>query len=34
VSGTITPAQAPAAYGVLDSEPDRHLTFLFDWEAT
>ena len=34
VSGTITPDRAHAAYGVLDSEPDRHLTFLFDWEAT
>ena len=33
VSGTITPDRAHAAYGVLDSEPDRHLTFLFDWEA-
>ena len=32
-SATITPGQAHAAYGVLDSEPDRHLTFLFDWEA-
>jgi hypothetical protein len=28
VSGTITPDRAHAAYGVLDSEPDRHLTFL------
>jgi hypothetical protein len=34
VSGTITPGQAHAAYRALDSEPDRHLTFLFDWEAT
>jgi 2-desacetyl-2-hydroxyethyl bacteriochlorophyllide A dehydrogenase len=34
VSETITPDRARAAYGVLDSEPDRHLTFLFDWEAT
>ena len=34
VSGTITPDRAHAAYGVLDSEPERHLTFLFDWEAT
>ena len=33
VSGTITPDRAHAAYGVLDGEPDRHLTFLFDWEA-
>jgi threonine dehydrogenase-like Zn-dependent dehydrogenase len=34
VSGTITPDEAHAAYGVLDREPDRHLTFLFDWEST
>jgi threonine dehydrogenase-like Zn-dependent dehydrogenase len=34
VSGTITPDRAHAAYDVLDSEPERHLTFLFDWEAT
>ncbi len=34
VSGTVTPDRAPAAYGLLDSEPERHLTFLFDWEAT
>jgi len=34
VSGTITPDRAHAAYRALDSEPDRHLTFLFDWEAT
>ena len=33
MSGTITPDRAHAAYGTLDSEPDRHLTFLFDWEA-
>jgi hypothetical protein len=33
VSGTVTPGRAHAAYGALDSEPERHLTFLFDWEA-
>ena len=33
VSGTITPGQAHAAYRVLDSEPDRHLTFVFDWDS-
>ena len=33
-AGTITPGQAHAAYGLLDSEPDRYLTFVFDWEAT
>jgi 2-desacetyl-2-hydroxyethyl bacteriochlorophyllide A dehydrogenase len=34
VSATVTPEGAPAAYGLLGSEPERHLTFLFDWEAT
>jgi len=33
VSGTVTPEQAHAAYGVLDSEPERNFTFLLDWEA-
>jgi threonine dehydrogenase-like Zn-dependent dehydrogenase len=33
VTGTVTPEQAHAAYGVLDSEPERNFTFLLDWEA-
>ena len=33
VSGTVTPEQAHAAYGVLDSEPERNFTFLLEWET-
>jgi 2-desacetyl-2-hydroxyethyl bacteriochlorophyllide A dehydrogenase len=34
VSATVTPDGAQAAYGLLDSEPEHHFTFLIDWEAT
>jgi threonine dehydrogenase-like Zn-dependent dehydrogenase len=33
VSGTVSPERAHAAYALLDSDPERHITFLFDWEA-
>jgi 2-desacetyl-2-hydroxyethyl bacteriochlorophyllide A dehydrogenase len=31
-SGTVAPAQARDAYALLDREPERHVTFLIDWQ--